>query len=185
MRKPNLTSRVGLFMELVLICTLAVFYGLWLLLTLVRAAGHDALVRLRVPRQLWALLPNWSLFAPKPSLTDHYVFYRDQRGEAEPGPWVLAYGPEPRKWYHGFWNPNKVQAKAVFDLNHQLARVVNEIKEGGEEAVVQSAPYQHLMHFVRQLPRPEAQDQTQFCIVLREPAHNYEATLLASPMYPL
>lgn len=172
-------------MELILFWTFAAFYGLWLVLTLVRAAGYETLVRLRVPRSVWALLPNWSLFAPKPSVTDHYVFYRDRQASAEPGPWQLAYGPEPRKWYHGLWNPNKVQAKAVFDLNLQLANVVMTMQQGGEEAVMQSAPYQHLLYFVRMLPRTEAQDQTQFSIVLREPAHNYEATMLVSPFYPL
>ena len=59
------------------------------------------------------------------------------------------------------------------------------MEQGGEEAVLQSAPYQHLLHFVRHLPRDEAQDQTQFSIVLREPANNYEATMLVSPLYPL
>ena len=165
--------------------TFSVIFGLWLLLTLVRAAGYNALTQLRVPRPIWALLPNWNLFAPKPGVADYYVMYRDQKGAAEPGPWQSAYRPEPRKWSHGVWNPNKTQAKAVFDLVQQLAQVVLEMKEGGEQELLQSAPYQHLLHFVLHLPREEAQDQTQFAIIVAEPANQYEATMLVSPYYPL
>lgn len=172
-------------MESVLLWTCTVFFGLWLLLTVVRALGHQALAKLRVPRPLWALLPNWNLFAPKPSVADYYVLYRDQREGAEPGPWQVAHGPEARKWSHGLWYPDKVQAKAVFDLVQQLARAVMEMEEGGEEELLRSAPYLHLLHFVRHLPREEAQDQTQFSIVIREPAHQYEDTLLVSPYYLL
>lgn len=209
-------------MELVLIWTLSIIYGLWLLLTLVRAAGYGALARLRVPRPVWSLLPNWNLFAPKPGVADYFVLYRDQWGSEEPGPWQAAYQPEARKSLHGLWNPNKVQAKAVFDLVQQLANGITEMEEGGEEKLLQSASYQHLLHFVRHLPRPEAkeemqepaktkvsqeaqeagragqtgqaqqaqqagqpQKQTQFCIVVREPAYQYEATLLVSPYYLL
>lgn len=172
-------------METVLLWTLLVFYGLWLLLTLVRAAGHDALAKLRVPRAIWALLPNWNLFAPKPGVADYYVLYRDQSGSEAPGPWQMAQEPEPRKWSHGIWNPNKVQAKAVFDMVQQLAKVVTEMEEGGEQAVLQSAPYLHLLHFVRHLPRPEPKERTQFSIHVREPANQYEATLLVSPYYAL
>lgn len=172
-------------MESVLLWTFSIFFGLWLLLTVVRATGPGTLAKLQVPRVVWALLPNWNLFAPKPGVADYYVLYRDQVGSAEPGPWQFAYRPEVRKWSHGLWNPNKVQAKAVFDLVQQLARVVLEMKEGGEEELLQSAPYQHLLHFVRRLPRPEAQDQTQFSIVVAEPDHQYEATLLVSPYYTL
>lgn len=172
-------------MESVLLWTLVALYGGWLLLTLVRAAGYAHLVKLRVPRVVWALLPNWNLFAPKPAVADYYVYYRDQWGAAEPGPWQLAQGPVARKWSHGLWNPGKVQAKAVFDLVQQLARGIMEMEEGGEEKLLQSAPYQRLLHFVRHLPRPKSQGQTQFAIVVREPAHDYEATLIVSPYYLL
>lgn len=172
-------------MESVLIWALVVIYGLWLLLTMVRGIGQGTLSKLRVPRVIWALIPNWNLFAPKPGVADYYVMYRDQRGADDPGPWQAAYRPETRKWSHGIWNPNKVQAKAVFDLVQQLARVVMEMEEGGEEKLLQSAPYQQLLHFVRHLPRPEAQDQTQFAIIVAEPANKYEATMLVSPYYAL
>ena len=172
-------------MESVLLWTWSIVFGLWLLLTLVRAFGHAALRTLRVPRWLWPLLPNWNLFAPKPGVADYYVMYRDQRGEGEPGPWLTAYQPEARTWSHGVWNPNKVQAKAVFDWVQQLAQAMNAMEEGGEEQLLQSAPYLHLLHFVRRLPREDAQDQTQFAIVVREPAHNFEGTLLVSPFYYL
>ena len=172
-------------METVLFWTFAVIFGLWLLLTLVRAAGHRALIGLRVPRALWALLPNWNLFSPKPGVADYYVMYRDQSGSAEPGPWQTAHAPEARKWSHGVWNPRKVQAKAVFDLVQQLARAITEMEEGGEEELLQSAPYLHLLHFVRHLPRTKAHEHTQFAIVVQEPAHQYEDTLLVSPYYPL
>ena len=109
-------------MESLFVWTFSIFFGLWLLLTLIRAAGHETLAKLRIPRFMWALLPNWNLFAPKPGVADYYVMYRDQRGQEPPGPWQIAHGPEARKWSHGIWNPNKVQAKAVFDLVQQLAK---------------------------------------------------------------
>ena len=67
-------------MESVLIWALVVIYGLWLLLTVVRGIGQGTLSKLRVPRVVWALIPNWNLFAPKPGVADYYVMYRDQRG---------------------------------------------------------------------------------------------------------
>lgn len=172
-------------MESVLLWTLLLVYGLWLLLTVVRSLSPAPLTRLRVPRPLWALVPNWNLFAPKPSVADYYVYYRDQSGTLEPGPWQVAYQPDARKWFHGLWNPNKVQAKAVFDLVQQLANVVNQMEPGGEETVLKSAPYLHLLHFVRNLPRSEPRERIQFSIVVREPANQYEDTLLISPYYPL
>lgn len=172
-------------METLWLWTLVVVYGLWFLLTLVRAAGYTALVRFRVPRPLWALLPNWSLFAPHPGMTDYYLFYRDQSGSEEPGPWILAHGPEPRKWYHGLWNPNKIQAKAVFDLMQQLEQATASMPAGGEEQVMKSAPYQHLLFFVRHLPRTEPKDHTQFSIVVQQPARQYELTFMQSPFYPI
>lgn len=170
-------------MESVLIWTLSIFYGLWLLLTVVRSLRPGTMARLRVPRWVAALVPNWNLFAPKPGMADYYVLYRDQLGEGTPGAWQVAYGPEARKWSHGLWNPNKVQAKAVFDWVQQLARVVMEMEEGGEQKLMQSAPYLHLLHFVRRLPRQQGPDRTQFSILVREPAHQYEANMLTSPWY--
>ena len=172
-------------METVLLWTFVVIFGLWLLLTLVRTLGYHALTQLKVPPFIWLFLPNWNLFAPKPGVADYYVMYRDQSGTADPGPWQSAYRPEPRKWSHGLWNPNKTQAKAVFDIVQQLAQVVLEMKEGGEDDLLQSAPYQHLLHFVRNLPREEAQDHTQFAVIVAEPANQYEATMLVSPYYAL
>lgn len=172
-------------MESVLLWIFSIFFGLWLLLTLVRAGGYNALKKLRIPRVLWPLLPNWSLFAPKPGVTDYYVMFRDQSGTADPGPWQVAHGPETRKWSHGVWNPNKVQAKAVFDLVQQLAGIINQMKEGSEAELMRSAPYQHLLYFVRNLPRQESHEHTQFAIVVREPANQYEATLIVSPYYPI
>jgi|GEM_PF-3836141 len=172
-------------MESVLFWIFVGFFGLWFLLTIARAGGHRILTRLRIPHFIWSLLPNWNLFAPKPGVADYYVFYRDQSGSEEAGPWQAAHRPEPRKWSHGLWNPNKIQDKAVFDWVQQLAQVILEMKEGGEDELLQSAPYLHLLHFVRHLPRPETKDQTQFTIIVAEPAHQYEATMLVSPYYPL
>ncbi|MCB9235982.1 MAG: hypothetical protein H6581_30320 [Bacteroidia bacterium] len=172
-------------MESVWLWTLGIFFGLWLLLTVVRMAGYQALVKLRVPSPVWALLPNWNLFAPRPGVADYYVMCRDQAGAEEAGPWLMAYGPEPRKWFHGLWNPNKVEAKAVFDLVQQFAGLILQMKAGGEEELLQSAPYLHLLHFVRHLPRAGAKTQTQFSIIIREPANQYEGTLLVSPWYPV
>lgn len=163
--------------------TLTLFYGTWLLLTLVRFAGPSALLRLRVPQALWGFLPNWSLFAPSPGVTDYWVMVRDRVGEAEPGPWVVAHCPEPRVWPHALWYPDKVQAKAVFDLVHQLADAIRTL--GDPSLLERSAPYLQLLHFVRHLPRSGEADQRQFAIVLREPAHGYEATLLVSPYVSL
>ncbi len=174
-----------MIMEEALLWTFSVFFGFWLLLTLAGVGGRRSLAWFRVPRVLWAFIPNWNLFAPKPGIADYYVMYRDQSGEAEPGPWQRAYAPEARKWSHGIWNPNKVQAKAVFDLVQQLATVIMEMKEGGEDGLMQSAPYLHLLHFVRHLPREESHDRTQFAIIVAEPANQYEATMLVSPYYPL
>ena len=172
-------------MESALLWTFSVIYVCWLLLTLVRASGRSTFSWWQIPRQIWVLLPNWRLFAPKPGVADYYVYYRDQRGTEAPGAWQVAYGPEARKWFHGLWYPNKVQAKAVSDLVQQLAGVIMEMQQGEEEKVMKSAPYLQLFHFVLHLPRPQAQDQTQFSIVVHEPAHQYEATMLTSPFYAL
>ena len=172
-------------MESVLIWTFGIVFGLWLLLTIVASLHYHSLLRLRIPAPIRDLIPNWNLFAPKPGVADYYIMYRDQRGAEDPGPWLIAHGPEARQWFHGFWNPNKVQAKAVFDLVQQLAALIVKMKEGEEEALLQSAPFQHLLHFVRHLPRQEASERTQFAIVVQEPAHQYEATMLVSTFYEL
>ena len=172
-------------MQVLLLWIFSAIFGLWLLLTVIRTLSPAFLIKAKFPRFLWPLLPNWNLFAPKPGVADYYVMYRDQQGSEAAGPWQLAFEPETRKWSHGLWNPDKTQAKAVFDQVQQLAGVISQMKPGGEQEVMQSAPYRYLLHFVRNFQGAERGAQTQFAIVVREPARQYEATLIVSPYYPL
>jgi hypothetical protein len=66
-------------------------------------------------RDLFALIPSWTFFAPRPAVRDLNILVRDELPGGEKSPWRELDDLEPSPWRF-LWNPRKRSRKAAGDL---------------------------------------------------------------------
>lgn len=78
-------------------------------------------------RDVFALIPIWSFFAPNPGRTDYHLLFRDQLVSGEWCPWrEISQGP--RTALRSVWNPGKRRAKGLTDHISSLMRSLNGVE---------------------------------------------------------
>jgi hypothetical protein len=78
-------------------------------------------------RDVMALIPIWSFFAPNPGRTDYHLLFRDQLVTGEWCPWhEISQGP--RTSLRSVWNPGKRRAKGLTDHISSLMRSLNGVE---------------------------------------------------------
>ncbi|MCC6438859.1 MAG: hypothetical protein IT196_27800 [Acidimicrobiales bacterium] len=93
---------------------LALVFGVWLLLTVLNQfRGWKLMAPIR-RRDLFALVPSWTFFAPNPATQDVNVVIRDDLGSSK-SPWRELDELAPSRW-RWIWHPAKRPRKAVYDL---------------------------------------------------------------------
>lgn len=114
---------------------------------------------------LFALVPSWRFFAPKPATTDYHLFARGLDAGGSKTSWIDLHPPVDRTLRHAVWFPEHRVQKAVFDVMTDLLSVFRSV-DG--LSVNEQPPYRVLEGYVRRLAdvRPElaASDDVQFCI---------------------
>lgn len=113
----------------------------------------------------FAILPRWTFFAPKPGTSDIRVVYRDLFEPDGAGAWAeLPTAPSRHALLRMFWNPEKLDNKAVYDLVQLLGTEAAGFESHPRAALV-SLPYLQLLEPIMQLPRAAGAVARQFALV--------------------
>ena len=134
----------------------------------------------------FSILPRWTFFAPRPGTDDVRVIYRDVlKGGTSAGWRELPTAPYRPAVVRMFWNPEKLDNKAVFDLVQMMGMQIEAFKSYPRAALI-SLPYLQLLDPIMQRPRPPDAVARQFALVS---THGHEpprepAILMVSPAHP-
>jgi hypothetical protein len=147
----------------------AVFFGAWLLLSVVGQFLHPHDSWIRKSAIGW-LVPDWRFFAPEPLVEHHVVVHRfkSAANEVDPLQTLTLQSAGPLRW---LWNPQIRQHKAVLDLTdglHKLAdrSIDHEARSDYPDALVLTEPYLVLLNLVSAQVGASRPGLVQFGVVL-------------------
>lgn len=125
----------------------------------------------RLPRlETLGLIPHWTFFAPRPSMHDMHLLYRDRLDDDEVGEIAFVPTIEVRRWYHAIWNPEKFRNKVIADVSVSLGLqfLATDKSDGDLRLVMLSVPYMMAVHLVMQMPRTENVKARQFILARQQ-----------------
>lgn len=119
-----------------------------------------------VTRRIWALVPNWSFFAPRPATSDTLLFYRDRYYNSAYSPWRQAELVCLRhRLRQVFWNPGGRVDKAVADAEAILAQNALRLGDAPLQGLALTVPYLLILNWVCSFPVGAGAAARQFSIV--------------------
>lgn len=145
-------------------------FAAWLLLSI--ASQLSDRVSARFPRlETLGLVPHWTFFAPRPSVHDVHLLYRDKFETDELGSVECVPTIESRRWYHGIWNPEKFRNKVIADITVSLGMQYLEAEKDERDLrfIMLSAPYMLAVNLVMRMPRPAGATARQFILARDQP----------------
>jgi hypothetical protein len=99
-------------------------------------------------RDVLAMIPSWTFFAPNPGTRDHELLYRDRLVDGRYSAWKEIERPV-GSLARAFWNPAKRRQKAVVDMCSILMRIASRSKtEIAAKRLVISVPYLGLLTYI-------------------------------------
>jgi hypothetical protein len=110
---------------------------------------------------LFALIPQWNFFAPRPAQHDFLLLYRDRLQDGSITDWTQVASIAPRKMWTVIWNPWKRDNKAFFDAVTDLAAHV----QNSPSTLELSVPYITILNYISGLPRFGPASFTQFLLM--------------------
>jgi len=113
-------------------------------------------------RDVAALLPAWTFFAPNPGVTDTRLLWRDLRPDATASAWHEVLPPR-ASLLRAVWNPRKRQGKLITDAGAMVARMAAENPDN--IAVLVSMPYLVILHGVCAEPSSPMAVARQFLVL--------------------
>ncbi|HXD73459.1 MAG TPA: hypothetical protein VN628_06980, partial [Vicinamibacterales bacterium] len=127
-------------------------------------------------KNLMALIPAWTFFAPTPGMTDYRLVVRDRRADGF-GEWREIEWCRPRRLIDALWHPARHRTKLVVDCVTAFIRTIQEmsklgmIAERDQPSWMISVPYMALLN-VAQLATTPAPDTTglQFAVIEVSPS---------------
>jgi hypothetical protein len=142
---------------------LAVALGTWLGASVVcQYPSH--IERLLRRYDACSLIPRWHFFAPRPSMQDFHLVYRDRSASGGVSPWHEVPAATSHPLASPVWNPGRRHNKALFDAVQALLKLSE--RAGGRERELQlTVPYIALLTYVSGLPRLDEPEMTQFALV--------------------
>lgn len=142
-------------------------FGVWLCATVaLNVPFLERRVGRFLTRRIWALVPNWSFFAPHPAMSDTLLFYRDRYCSGVCSPWRhIELIPHGRRFRRIAWNPGARVDKAVADAESLL--IQEDVKSGGvsPQGLALTVPYLLLLNWVCSFPVGPGAVSRQFSIV--------------------
>ncbi|WP_051732391.1 hypothetical protein [Kitasatospora phosalacinea] len=138
---------------------------LWIVLTVVCQVPSRAAGRIR-GRDVFALVPQWSFFAPTPGMQDIVVVHRYRTVDGGLSRWrEVAAGAPSGQPLCAVWNPHRRHAKAVLDATKNLMQLAAEGRR--PEEIQLSVPYLALLTYVSAQLCPQERRATQFALVVQ------------------
>lgn len=130
---------------------LIAFLVVWLALTLIAQAEPWPPAMLLRRFDLFGMLPAWTLFAPRPSVSDYHVLWRAISSTGEPiGRWTELRMARRNLWLGGLWNPKRRDYKALLDI---VSWLNIEMKRDPACDASTRVPYRLLLnHVARRVP---------------------------------
>jgi hypothetical protein len=110
---------------------------------------------------VFALVPQWNFFAPRPAQHDYVLLYRDQLKDGTMTDWAQVATIPPRPIWSMIWNPRKRDNKALFDIATDLAAHIRR----SVAAVELSVPYITILSYISEIPRFGPTGLTQFLLM--------------------
>lgn len=103
---------------------------------------------------MFALVPAWTFFAPKPGVHDLHLLYRDRAANGAEGPVACVPTLSGRRWFHALWNPRKYDNKIVSDCSDSLLEQLRLLEKGGRDPrmIMLSTPYLMLLNIAMRMP---------------------------------
>ena len=140
---------------------IAVVTSVWLGLSVLNQFQRGRLIRRLKRHDVFALLPTWTFFAPRPGVTDFNVLYRDCSVSGGFSPWYEMHDRSPGR-LKGLWNPWKRTGKGITDMCNTLMRLAG---QGLGQRIYLQIPYLTLLNYVVAAPRTDVSHMRQFAIV--------------------
>jgi hypothetical protein len=137
------------------------------------AVGQLRFFRLPESLRETGILPQWSFFAPVPSISDFTLWFRDELSDGSATNWIPVRFPARRR-YAFIWNPGRRERKAIFDLTIKLMLDL----KSDPESIHLSVPYLVLLAHVCALPRLGCPVKTQFALTSVESQRTSDPLLL-------
>jgi hypothetical protein len=114
---------------------------------------------------VFGLIPCWTFFAPRPGTDDLRLVYRDVLQNGSHGAWrEIETMPEPNPFVRMFWNPGKLDSKALCDLVQMLAHHAQDTEQSPTATLV-TLPYVQLLDSVMRFPRAPSATARQFALL--------------------
>lgn len=157
----------------------AVLLGGWLLATVAAQFTESSLGRGVRRVDLLGLVPNWSFFAPDPSVWDYHflVRFRWQDGLTTTFEEIPSIVDRPRR---AVWHPEKRASKVIIDC----AQALLSLPEQQRQHVALSLPYLTLLALAVEHARPSA-IALQFVVVRADNAALDPQLIARSAFHPL
>jgi signal transduction histidine kinase len=140
---------------------LIIILGIWLMLSILAQFDAFHWVRWFQERDYFALIPDWSFFAPDPMAGDFQLLYRDKLFDGQFTPWKeVKFRNAPL--LRAIWNPEKRRRKAMINAETALLQMV--ARNPKSKMLFVSLPYLITLISVTTLPRSTVSDYRQFLI---------------------
>jgi hypothetical protein len=150
---------------------------LWIVLTMVCQVPSRAAGRIR-GRDVLALIPQWSFFAPTPGMQDIVMVQRYRRVDGDLSQWrEVTADAASSPPLCAVWNPHRRHAKAVLDATKNLMQLAAEGRR--PEEIQLTVPYLALLTYVSAQPCPEERLATQFALVVQRSSAFQDAPSVA------
>jgi hypothetical protein len=134
---------------------------IWLILTILVQFPCFKWVKWLRDRDYFALLPNWSFFAPNPGTSDLQILYRDKLSDGQLTPWQAVAFRE-GSLLHAIWNPEKRLHKAITNVCLSLLQLASDKHKS--KLLFASVPYILIVMYIKALPHDGSSNSRQFLI---------------------
>lgn len=138
--------------------------AVWLILSAINQLKVPALESLRV-YDIFALLPNWSFFAPRPGTFDYHLLFRDRDSSGRFGGWQEIPLANQRTLWGAVWNPQKRNTKVLTDAVQVIA---SRVTRGSITAIPFSIPYLTVLNYISHISCSRGSTHTQFMVLRSE-----------------
>lgn len=145
--------------------TISTLYIAWFAISV--AAQVSDRVSAEFPRMsMFALVPHWTFFAPRPGVHDVHLLYRDRSATGENGTVSCVPTIRRRRLFHAIWNPRKYNNKIVSDCSDSLFDELLYLEKHSRDprTVLLSTPYLMLLNIAMSMPLSVGAVARQFII---------------------
>jgi hypothetical protein len=159
-------------------------FGIWLMLSILAQFDAFKWARWLQERDYFALIPDWSFFAPDPVGGDFQILYRDKLFDGQFTPWKEV-ALRNASLMRAIWNPEKRRRKAMINAGTSLLQIAARTPKS--KVLFVSLPYLLTLTYVTTMPRRNFSDYRQFLIAHTFGYHtSKEAEILfLSPLHKL